>query len=58
MYDFYGEVRFSQKIFTNFLNIDLPLSAKFKKTVHEVDEHWLSGKEKVLGASFSKEGRC
>ena len=26
-----------------------------EKTVHEMETHWLSGKEKVLGAAASKE---
>ena len=43
-------------MFTNRLNMGLPLRAWFEKTAHEVETHWLSCKEKVLGAAVSKEG--
>ena len=32
----------------------LPLQACDEKTVHREETHWLSGKEKVLGAVVSK----
>ena len=32
------------------------LQAWVEKTVHEVETHWLSGKEKVPGVAISKEG--
>ena len=53
--DVYGEVCFSQKIFTYRLNISLPQWAWVKKTVCEVETHWLFGKEKVLGIAVNKE---
>ena len=45
-----------KKIFTNEQNMDLPLLLWVKKTVHVDEIHWLSGKEKVLGAVSNKEG--
>ena len=47
-----------QKMLTNGLNMGLPLRARVKKTVHGVETHWLSGKEKVLGAAVSKESHA
>ena len=40
----------------NGLNMGVPLWVK--KTVHGVETHWLSNKEKVLGAVVSKEGHA
>ena len=34
----------------------LPLQAQVKKTVHEVETHWLSSKEMVLARAVSQEG--
>ena len=39
---------------TNGLNMGLPLWNWVKKIVHWVETYWLHGKEKVLGAAFSK----
>ena len=47
MCDMYGEGCFWQKMFTNGLNMSLPLSALVKK-------RWFSGKEKVLSTVISK----
>ena len=41
-----------QKMFTNVLNMEFPRRARVKGTV---ETHWLSGKEKVLGAAVSKQ---
>ena len=35
--------------------MDLQLQARVKKTVHQMETHWLSGKEKVPGTVVSKE---
>ena len=45
-------------MFTNKLNMGLPLWSWMEKTVHGVKKHWLSNKEKVLGATVSKEGHA
>ena len=34
----------------------LPVRAGGKKTVHEVETYWLSGKDKVPGFTASKDG--
>ena len=47
----FREVYFSLKIFTNGLDLGLPLWAWDEKAVHE-----FSGKEKVLGVVVRKEG--
>ena len=44
-----------KKMFTNGLNIALPLRAQDEKTVNGVEIHWLSSKEKVPGTAISKE---
>ena len=46
------------RIFTNGLNIGLPLLTWTKKIAHEVNTHWLSSKKKVLGLAVSKEGHA
>ena len=51
----YKEACFSQKIFTNGLNMVWSLWAWVEKQVHGVETHWLSGKEKFLDAVVSKE---
>ena len=57
MIDIYGETSFGQKMFTNELNMDLPLLwVQVKKTVHRMETLWLSVKEKVLAAAVNKEG--
>ena len=56
MCDEYGEICFSQKMFTNGLN--LGLSLRVKKTVHGVGTSWNTGKEKVSKAVVSKEGHA
>ena len=45
-----------KKVFTNELNIGLPLWAYIEKTFHVVETHRLSSKEKVVGAAVTKEG--
>ena len=58
MCNVYGEACFSKKkMFTNGLNMGLTLWAWTEKTVHGIETHWLSCKEKVLGATDSKEYR-
>ena len=52
----YEEACFSKKNFLNQQNMDLLLQAQVKKTVHRVETHWHSGKEKVPGAAVNKEG--
>ena len=42
-------------MFTNGLNMDLPLRAWIKKIAHGVKIVWLSGNETVLGAVINKE---
>ena len=56
MLDVYKEKCFSQKIFTNELNMGLPLRINVKKIIKGVEIRWLSSKEKVPGAVVSKEG--
>ena len=46
---------FYSKMFTNEQNILLPLGARVKKTVHEVETHWLSGKKQVQETVIIKE---
>ena len=58
MCDVWRKTCFSQKMFTNRLNIGLLLWDWMEKTVHRVETHWLSSKEKVLGAVVSKEGHA
>ena len=57
MFDVYKEAGFNKKkkIFMNGLNMGLPQYTWVEKTVHGVETHLLSGKEKVLDAAFSKE---
>ena len=43
-------------MFANGLNMALPQWTWVEKTLHGVESHWLSGKEKVLGIAASKEG--
>ena len=47
-----------KKIFANGLYVGLARQAWVGKTVHRVERHWLSGKEKVPGAVVSKEGHA
>ena len=42
--------------FTNRQNMGLPLWGQVAKTIHGKKKHWLSGKEKVLGAAVNEEG--
>ena len=44
--DVHREACFSQKMFTNQLNMGLPLWTRVDKTVHRVEAHWLSIKKK------------
>ena len=44
-------------MFTNELNMALPQWGWVEKTVYGVETHWLSCKEKVLGAMVRKEGQ-
>ena len=46
-----------KKIFTNGLNMALSLKALVKKTV-KVETYWLFSKEKIPGATVSKEGQA
>ena len=50
------ETFFTQKAFTNGLNMGLSLWTWVKKTVHGEETHWFSSKEKVQRAVISKEG--
>ena len=43
-----------KRMFTNRLNMGFPLLDWVKKTVYEVETHWLPWKEKVLGAELTK----
>ena len=52
--DMFREACFSQKMFPNELNMGLPLYDWVKKTLHRMETHWLSDKEKVPGAITSK----
>ena len=45
-------------MFTNQLNIDLPLRTGVEKTYYCAKMHSLSGKEKVPGAKFIKNGHA
>ena len=55
MSNVFQEARSRKKnIFINVLNMRLALQAWIEKTVHEVETHWQSGKEKVPGAAVSK----
>ena len=58
MCDAYGEACFSEKKFTNELNIGLPLRGLVEKIVHRVEKHWLTDKENILSAAVSKEGHA
>ena len=50
-----GKTGFNQKLFTNGLNIALLQRSWVEKTIYGWKKHWHFGKEKVLGAVFSKE---
>ena len=52
MCNMYRDVCFSQKDIYNWVKHG------FATTVHGVETHWLSGKEKVLGTEVSKEGHA
>ena len=54
MYDEYGKACLSQKMFTNGPNMGLTLGVPVEKTVHGVETHWHSGKEKIPGAVVCK----
>ena len=56
MRDLSIEACFSQKMFSNEVNMGVPSRASVKKTFYEVETHWLSGKEKIVDAASSKEG--
>ena len=45
-------------MFTNELNMNLPLRTWVENPSHEIKIHWLSDNEKVLGATVSKEGHA
>ena len=55
MCDVSGEVRLNQKLFTDGINMGLPMLAWVKKTVYVVFKHRLSVKEKFPVIAFSKE---
>ena len=44
--------------FLGFLNMGLPLKVWARRTVHGMETHWLSSKEKVLGAAVRKESHA
>ena len=44
-----------KEMLTNRLNTGLQLRVWVEKSIHEVETHWLSGKEKVLGEAVSTE---
>ena len=58
MCDVDGEVCFSQKMFTNELNMGVSLRAWFEKIVQVVETYWLTGKEKSSGCSGQKRKSC
>ena len=58
MCDIFGEVYFSQKIFTNELNMGLSLWTQVEKAGHGVETYWPSVKEKVSVKAVSKEGQA
>ena len=47
-----------KKKFTNGLNLCVSLPAWVEKTVDGLETCWLSGKEKVLGIAYNKEGHA
>ena len=47
-----------KKLFINGLKMGLPRQACVKKTVHVVEIHWITSKEKVPGEAVSKEGHA
>ena len=56
MRDVCRETLFFKKIFTNGINMSLPQFAWVKKTVHQVETHITSGKEKIPGAAAVSKG--
>ena len=54
-FEIYGRIWdvYRESIFTNGLNMDLPLWAWVKKTVHGMETHWLFCKEKVQDSVVS-----
>ena len=48
----------SKKLFTDEIDLGLPLQACAEKTVYGVGKHCLSGKGKVLCTAVSKEGHA
>ena len=58
LYNEYGEACLVKKMFTNALNMILSIQAWVKQTVHGVEIHWLSSKEKVLCPAVSLEGHA
>ena len=52
------EWHFYQKMFTNWLNMGLPLRNWVEKILHGMEIPWLSGWEKVHGAGLCKEGHA
>ena len=54
-----GEAYFSHKYVYKWSKHRFAINpARLEKTLHEVEIHWLSDKEKVLGAVVSKEGHA
>ena len=49
---------YTEKMFTNKRNMGLPLQAWVEKTIHRMETHSLSGKEKISSAVVSKEGHA
>ena len=56
MYDVYGDVYLIKKYLQISLTWICQKNLSKKKTVHWMEKHILSGKEKVSGAAVSKEG--
>ena len=49
------EACFSQKMFTNGLNVSLALRTRVEKIAYVEETYWLTGKEKISCAAVSKE---
>ena len=47
--------KYVKEMFTNGLNMALPLQALVKETIHRVETHQLCRKEKIPGTAVSKE---
>ena len=54
----YGEARFNQNVFSNWLNMGLLQRVWREEIFHVVGTDWVSGKENVLRAAVSKESHA